>query len=367
MLKGTIRKRGKKFQVIYPYKDEEGNHKQQSGTVGSMSDANALLKKFNYEIGDNMNPQNPRLSEVVSQWLTEVSLHGSRNTQKAYEYNSQFIIERLGDMKIKDIERKDIVKLYQKIKDEGYETKAYKTAFNMIMNFAISSKYISVNPGKNIAITRTNEKRKAKMLTMAERIQLITDLEGTKQYYLTYLLLKTGLRIGEALGLTWSRIDFEDKSMTINQQVTIEGEVTNKLKSKNSYRTVYLDDETMELLQELRRTPFTTQDFIFVECETIRSAYANLLRKYDLIPHDLRHNHGTDLLDICNIADAATRMGHTIEEYVSTYIHASDENQRMIAEKLNQAQFSFHDRIMTEQVSKVVNLSDINASRKQKN
>lgn len=361
MLKGSIRQRGEKYQVIYPYKDEEGNWKQKSKTCDTITQAKAHLKKLNFEVDDVIN-DNPRLSVIAGSWIREISLHGSENTVKAYEANSLFVITRLGDKKVKDVTRQDVVKLYQDIKKEGYETNAYRGCFNMIMNFAIKSKYITMNPGKGITVTRTKEKRSAKLFSQTERMRLLDNVEGTRYYYLVYLLLKTGLRMGEMLGLSWKAIDLEEGTLTVRQQLLISNEITTRLKSKNSKRTLYLDSETIGILKQLKSSPFSTFDLIFDEPDGIRSGILRFLGKFDATPHDLRHNHGTDLLDICNIADAANRMGHTIEEYVSTYAHPSDASQREIAIKLNSSSYRLCDRFVTEGVGKVVNMARTNVS-----
>lgn len=358
MLKGSIRQRGDKYQVIFPYKDEYGAWKQKSKMCNTMSQAKSTLKGFNFDT--SLAYDNPTLTQLSELWITEVSLHGSSNTVTAYRQNSQFIIERLGDKKIKDIERKEVVKLYQMIKQEGYETKAYQGCFNMMMNFAIKSNYVADNVGRDITVTRTNEKRKAVILNQQERIDLLQKTKGTRYYYIIYLLLKTGLRIGEAAGLTWNVINLDEGTLEVKQQVLITEKVTEKLKSKNSKRILYLDKETITMLKELKFSPFTTFEFIFESYNNIRTGLSTLLRKYDLVPHDLRHNHGTDLLNISNIADAAHRMGHTVEEYVSTYVHPSDDSQKEIANKLNGDEYSLCDRFLTERGGKVVNMANIN-------
>ena len=65
------------------------------------------------------------------------------------------------------------------------------------------------------------------------------------------------------------------------------------------------------------------------------------------------------------MADAAARMGHTVEEYIKTYVHPTNEEQKSIADKLNAPEFSLFDRFVTERNDKVINLSEINASRNQ--
>ena len=67
MLKGSIRQRGDKFQVLFPYKDEYGEWKQKSKTCKTMTLAKAALKTFNFETDVVLD--NPRLSVVADLWI----------------------------------------------------------------------------------------------------------------------------------------------------------------------------------------------------------------------------------------------------------------------------------------------------------
>ena len=66
---------------------------------------------------------------------------------------------------------------------------------------------------------------------------------------------KAGLRLGEAFGLTWDDVDFEENMISVNRQV--QWDETKKLwyfsKPKyNSYRMIDLDQDCMELLRRER-------------------------------------------------------------------------------------------------------------------
>ncbi|WP_363322834.1 tyrosine-type recombinase/integrase [Aliarcobacter butzleri] len=53
------------------------------------------------------------------------------------------------------------------------------------------------------------------------------------------LLFYTGVRIAECIGLKWENIDFENKTISIRQQI-VEGEIKEKLKTIRSRRTFLL-------------------------------------------------------------------------------------------------------------------------------
>lgn len=360
-MKGTIRKRGDKFQVIFPYKDDEGNWKQRSKTAATQSQANAILKKFNYE-QDAVKVDNPKFSEVAKMWIDEKSLKSAQNTINTYRSNVDFILQRLKDIGIKDYKRKDFVDLYRSIFESGYEAKAYKGTINMVMAYAIRLNLITSNPAQGIGIERTEKKKDATMFSQRERIEILNDLDGTVYYYMVYIVLKTGLRIGELQGLHWKNVDLEKRELNICQQMLASGEITDRLKTENSYRIVTLDTETVELFLDFAKSPYNNGGLLFPN-RNYRSRLNTKLWKYAATAHDLRHNHGTDLLKIATVADAAARMGHTVEEYIKTYVHPTNAEQKSIADKLNAPEYSLCDRFVTEEGGKVVKMTDINARR----
>ena len=357
-MKGTIRKRGDKFQVIFPYKDDSGEWKQRSKTADTQSQANAILKKFNYD-QDTVKVDNPKFSEVAKMWIDEKSLKAATNTINTYKSNVDFILQRLADIGIKDYTRKHFVDLYKSIGESGYEPKAYKGTVNMVMAYAIRLNLISVNPAQGIGIERTEKKKDATMFSQRERMEILKDQGDTVYYYMIYLILKTGLRIGELQGLHWDNIDLANRELKVCQQMLASGEITERLKTENSHRTVMLDTETTELLWDFAKSPYNNGGLLFPN-RNYRSRLNTKLWKYAATAHDLRHNHGTDLLKIATVADAAARMGHTVEEYIKTYVHPTNAEQKSIADKLNAPEYSLCDRFVTEYGGNVVRMADIN-------
>lgn len=77
-----------------------------------------------------------------------------------------------------------------------------------------------------------------------------------KMYYvLVYFLSRTGLRISEALALRWSDID--GNRVDINKQTSRDNNnniTISTLKTKSSYRNIEIDEDTVQLLNDFRRT-----------------------------------------------------------------------------------------------------------------
>ncbi len=65
------------------------------------------------------------------------------------------------------------------------------------------------------------------------------------------IVIATGVRRGELLGLKWGDVDFENRTISVKRQVLrIDGEVVESpLKTKNSYRVISIGAEAVEVLK----------------------------------------------------------------------------------------------------------------------
>ena len=356
LLKGSIRKRGKKFQVIVPYKDMQGEWKQKTKTCGTMEEAVSTQKKINNDITIGISMDDPKFSQVAEMYIAEVKLSNpSSNTIAVYKHCTEFITDRLGDKKVSGITRTDVVKLYTDIKEQNKEPKMYRAFLNLILNRAVSLKFISENVAKDVQAERTNEIRPPKILNVFERQLLIENAPDDIMRLIIELDFNTGLRAGELFGLYKSEINMQKGSIEIKRQRLISGEISTKLKSKLSYRKLFLDKETIDIIRKLLTLSVPEELELIPDGFYHRGRLTRYLRTYDMIPHDLRHNHATDLLDICNSADASTRMGHKTEEYIKTYVHTSDDKQKAIADKMDEMH-QLCDNFVTERKNNVTNL-----------
>lgn len=155
------------------------------------------------------------------------------------------------------------------------------------------------------------------------------------------LFLQMGLRRGEAVGLTWGNVDFENKRMNICQSATMGkgGEpVITAPKSKNSNRVLPINDEVIAALkawkkraeEEEYKVRFSDSSFVFPSrfdatiamYPTSPTKWLNeFLTDYNkshkiqlplVSPHDLRHTFGSMLVaaDV-PIAKVSRYMGHS--------------------------------------------------------
>jgi len=137
--------------------------------------------------------------------------------------------------------------------------------------------------------------------------QLTSFLQEAKEsgvFEMYYIELATGLRRGELLGLKWEDLDLGQGSLRVQRQVSrINGEVVEApLKTKNSYRTISLGADAVEILKEQRKK-CGDSPYVFpsptggpISPDSVLNMLHRVLKRAGLPKvrfHDLRHTCAT--------------------------------------------------------------------------
>ncbi len=94
-----------------------------------------------------------------------------------------------------------------------------------------------------------------KFLTVEEQQKFLEAAKRSHNYFQYALILQTGLRTGEMIGLTWDAIDFEKCTLTVNKTLEYRHKQgywrAGPPKTLQSYRTIPLTNQAYEILKEL--------------------------------------------------------------------------------------------------------------------
>jgi integrase len=160
------------------------------------------------------------------------------------------------------------------------------------------------------------EQTEGRTLTPAEAKRFLTALEGHHLGMLFVTMLATGLRRGEALGLTWEDIDFKKATIGVHRQLRrIDGKlITRAVKGGKSGRTVYIPPQVVKLLKEHRTAQvaqlkelgiessgfvFTTGNGTPIDPRNVHRDFQKVCTKAELgkwHPHELRHSAASLML-----------------------------------------------------------------------
>lgn len=207
---------------------------------------------------------------------------------------------------------------------------------HQLFEMAIEDGYMTFNPtkSKRLFIKGTTHKREA--LTGEEVRSLMSDLyllEGDDRLLLA-VLLYTGMRRGEAIGLRWEDIDWKRRLIAIERAVTYQNNrpVIGEPKSEAGKRQVPLDDRLADVLKPHRQLngfilgegvrPLTEKQFTRTWQRMNRT-----INLFGATPHVFRHTYIT--LAVSSGIDVKTLQaiaGHAdVQMTLGRYSHKREE------------------------------------------
>ncbi|MDI5974781.1 tyrosine-type recombinase/integrase [Amycolatopsis magusensis] len=218
--------------------------------------------------------------------------------------------------------------------------------------------------GRNVAMLVTTPSRGEHDVAPLDEDSARKFLRAIADHWLCalwLLLITTGLRKGEVLGLAWSDIDLDTGEIKVRRTVQrIRGQLRfGKPKTPRSRRTVYVGDVVKAALKRHRTLtaermkgqprPASDQpgDLVFVtssgqvvEPRNVNTMLRRILKKAGLghsRVHDLRHTAATLLLlDGATIREVMEQLGHSsIATTANIYGHVLDVAKRRMAERMD--------------------------------
>lgn len=246
-------------------------------------------------------------------------------------------------------------------KREKGKCKDYKLLLNIIkriFDYAIRLGELNENPANQVLAPklRTRTVRRIKHFDTKELKQFLVYLDNLEptidnQLHSTLyrFLLATGLRIGEALALNWSDLDFDQQSVRVSKTLLYNGKIQESPKTKESDRIIRLDKSTLKVLLTWK----TIQENKMVSVsEKLVFSYRNKVKKYpsfinqlkkhfkaaniqDIGFHGFRHTHTSLLINNdMNPKELQKRLGHAnYSTTIDVYAHLYPNKDAEIAEK----------------------------------
>ncbi len=278
-----------------------------------------------------------------------------RNYSERYERNIKDVIGKKLLTEVKPIHCQSI---FSKMAEEGYKTTTiYQTriALYNMLEFARENDVLITNPCKKSVksdMGKPSDKKEALTIDVQKKfLEAVVGYSYENQYR---FVLQTGLRTGELIGLKWSDIDFENRTMKIERSMEYRYKVgewrVGPPKSKSGYRTIPLTDEAIRILEnqraknkKLKLIPIEWNDTVFL-CRNgtpvKNSTYDTGLFKYcdrvgipHFSMHVLRHTFATRCIEGGMKPKTLQKiLGHSnIGITMNLYVHITeDEKHREI-------------------------------------
>lgn len=312
------------------------------------------------------------VNEWFDFWINNIVSDKAPNTIRNYRERYQFNIQPvIGKMLIKDVKPLHCKMVLNKMEPVYAGSTIRQTYITMgtMLKSALMNDVIIKHPMDNVLYNKPVKEAKAiKFLTIEEQDAFLKVAKGSHNYRQYALILETGLRTGELIGLTWDAIDWEARKLTVSKTLEYRYKVgcwrAGPPKTKASYRTIPLTERAFEILQEIynergrrkqsedlnqtleyidRKTGETKQlimkDLVFINWRTgmpnKNSSYDTHLYKLcekagikQFCMHALRHTYATRAIERGVPPKVLQQLlGHaSLKTTMDRYVHNTDES-----------------------------------------
>lgn len=363
---------------VYRYGDIYGRRK--CVYANTLSDLRKQEKQIIRDLDDNIDTVGSEitLNEQFDKYISlKTQIRNSTKQNYIDLWNGNLRDDTLGRKKLCDIKKSDILRFYNSLSERGLKYSTIKTFNCMIspcLDLAVDDDIIRKNPCNGCLGEFNNDSGERISLTAQEQEIFLDFIRQSNvysgQYPLIMFMIGTAVRCGEAIGLTWSDVDFGNKEISINHQLIYKktgnsyGFYADSPKTNAGVRIIPMTTEVYKALIEQKQNQLSKgwrtkveideySDFVFstkngnpIMPGAVNNVLENIVNKYNrtvgditlphISAHNLRHTGCTRMAE-AGIDPKVLQyiMGHSqISVTMEVYNHVSSEHNRKEMDKM---------------------------------
>jgi integrase len=377
--RGHVRQRGATFTAYWRARDENGRSVQR--TKGGFASAGAAEKYLtrvlrDLDTGLYVEPDRKARAQTLSQfvrdtWLPAVKASLRPSTYAGYiEKLESYVLPRLGSLRLGEITPDKLNRLYGELRasgrvhgtddNTGLSSKTVRhvpVTLHRVLADAVQWDRIARNPADR-ATPPKPERVEMKTWSPEQLRAFLDSVRGDRLYAAWHLLVTTGVRRGELLGLRWDDVDLDGEWLAVRQTlIAIKYEIQfSAPKTERSRRRIGLDPATVAALRAHRAAQleerllwgeawtdsglvFTREDGAPIHPHTLSQTFERRAKAAKLPAirlHDLRHSYATAALRAgVPPRMLSERLGHSSTALTTdTYQHVAPEMDEEVAAKV---------------------------------
>jgi len=278
----------------YEYRWTMLNGKRHSAYANTLEELREKEEAVHQDIKDGINV-NPRttVNEVFELWC-DLKRGLKDNTFQNYKYMyNMFVRHDVGRMRISMVKKSDVKRFYNRLADDKIlkisTIDSVHTVLHQVFDLAQDDNLIRYNPTDNVLKelkqSHNFKTEKKKALTIAEQKLFIDFLKCNRQYNHWYpvfaVMLGTGMRVGEVVGLRWCDIDLDEGTIDINHTLVYYNHGSGKgcsfsintPKTKAGERTIPI----MDFVKEAFLLEKEYQETMGIQCKASVDCYTDFI------------------------------------------------------------------------------------------
>jgi len=304
--------------------DANGRPKRKIVSAKSRAEAVQKMRKLQRQLDDGLPAPDTSMTvtHLVDRWLDDVNRHQvSASTTNNYRAMAEHHIKpAIGKKKVANLTTADVDRFLSKKTDDGLSVSTVRRIRNVLsqaLDQGIRWDLVIRNVAK-LSRSPRGVRPEGRSLSPEQARQLLNALRGHHNEALYALMLSTGLRRGEALGLQWQDFDEDSGVLLVRRTLTREDGalITRDTKTLKSRRAVNLPSTLLKQLKSHRAEQnaerlrlgrawansghiFTTSVGTPIDPRNMYREFRNLCRVAgigDWHPHELRHSAASLML-----------------------------------------------------------------------
>jgi integrase len=359
--KNGIYRRGEKWvaRIEFP-RDSQTGERQRMWTKAFPTRREAeeertrlLLKRHH---GVDVKPSKLTVGELMQRYLDDPNPRrprGEKTMERYYELTRLHIAPHLGGVLVRNLKKNAALELYENLRTKGGRQGTGLAPLTIhhvhvllkgALAWALDREIIERNPLVSVVGPQATAKE-SRHLTPDEAAQILELAAKTNWRSHIEILLATGLRRGELLGLRWSDCDLDHQTATVRSSLSdANGVVKLKGTKTDKPRTVPLSGLALEALRRQRVSQareklaagaaYNDQGFVFADPlgdptvpDNLTKAFASLAKRAGIkgvTLHSTRHSTATWLLSAgADVHSVQTILGHSVPSTtLNIYGHA---------------------------------------------
>ncbi|MBE6756661.1 MAG: site-specific integrase [Ruminococcaceae bacterium] len=371
----TVNKRGNTFQIVVSLGLDVNGKKIRKTTTYKPPEnttpkkAEKLAHEFAIEFerkckGMTSLNENMRFCDMA-EWFIDNYAKNELKEVTAYNYESQIknhLLPELGNIKLKDFTPAKITAFFKTRKYAPATCRKVYVILQSIFARAVEQGFIKETPCTKAVILPKSKQQKEKkpFLNEYQAKDLLKMVEDSTQFNrIIKVLLYTGMRSGECLALRWQDIDFENKTIHIENTLTDVGgkHWLQPPKTKTSNRYIALSDILAKIFLEQKQyndekiaklgkdykypeMVFTTDSGNYVDRSGLNTQFRRFVKdtEFDFITlHSLRHCNATLLINSgIDLKIVSELLGHSdVSTTANVYADVLDSAKAKVADLIS--------------------------------